>query len=280
MTADTVAHSFIDTHAHLDDEQFEDDVDAVIFQAITAGVERIVNIGYEPVRWDTTIKLAEQFPCISFTLGLHPSSSEQFSPEVIDRLGALAEQTGAVAIGEIGIDLFRESSNLELQRQSFEAQLSIARDLHLPVVIHQRAASKEVSEILSNVMPTIRCVLHSFEGNEQLLRLGIDRSYCFGIGGLMTRRGSESLKNLIKEIPLELMLLETDSPYLIPAGAKGRRNEPANIPKIADTLSKLLDIPLSDVADTTSRNAIEIFRLDSVTPGRGYNVLDRYGRSD
>jgi TatD DNase family protein len=265
MTDDSVDHSFIDTHAHLDDDQFEDDVEAVIYQAFTAGVKRIVNIGYEPVRWDTTIKLAEHFPCITFTLGLHPISSAQYSPDLINRLGELAEQTGAVAIGEIGIDLFRESASLELQRQSFEAQLSLARDLNLPVVIHQRAAADEVSDTLSNVTPAIRCVLHSFEGNEQLLRLGINRGYYFGIGGLMTRRGSESLRNLIKEIPLDLMLLETDSPYLIPAGAKGRRNEPANIPVIADALATLLDIPLSDVADTTSRNAIEIFRLDSVT---------------
>jgi TatD DNase family protein len=265
MTDNTVEHRFIDTHAHLDDDQFDDDVEAVIYQAITAGLERVVNIGYEPVRWNTTIKLAEQFPCIAFTLGLHPSSSEQFSSDVIDKLGALAEQTGAVAIGEIGIDLFREGSNFELQRQSFEAQLSIARDLNLPVVIHQRAAADEVLAVLSKLPTSIRCVLHSFEGNQQLLKFGVERGYLFGIGGLMTRRSSDSLRELIKQVPLEQMLLETDSPYLIPAGVKGRRNEPANIPMIADALATLLNIPLSDVADTTSRNAIEIFRLDSVS---------------
>jgi TatD DNase family protein len=266
MTNESVAPRFIDSHAHLDDDQFEDDVEAVIYQAISVGVEQIVNIGYEPVRWDSTIKLAEQFPCISFTPGLHPTSSAQYSPDLINKLGELAEQSGAVAIGEIGIDLFRESPSFELQRQSFEHQLSLARVLNLPVVIHQRAAADEVLAVLSKIPPSIRCILHSFEGTHELLRFGVKRGYLFGIGGLMTRRGSESLRDMIKLIPLDLMLLETDAPYLIPAGAMGRRNEPANIPRIAKALAATLDIPLSDVADTTSRNAIEIFRLDSVTP--------------
>jgi TatD DNase family protein len=263
---EALAPSFVDTHAHLDDSQFEHDVDDVIERANVAGVTRIVNIGYEPDRWNSTIKLAQKFPCISFTLGLHPSESEQYSPQLINELGDLATKTGAVAIGEIGIDLYREGPDFALQRISFEAQLALAHELNLPVVIHQRAASDDVLKVLSKFPSTLRCILHSFEGNQELLRFGMNRGYLLGIGGLMTRRSSEPLRKLIEEIPLELLLLETDSPYLIPAGAEGRRNEPANIPRIADTLSALLDISLLDVADTTSRNAIEIFRLDSITP--------------
>jgi TatD DNase family protein len=266
MTAEAVSLSFVDTHAHLDDDQFGDDVAGVIERATGAGVTRVVNIGYEPVRWKTTIKLAQSFPCISFSLGLHPTESEQFSPQLINEMGELAARSGAAAIGEVGIDLFRKGPSIALQRTSFEAQLALARDLNLPVVIHQRAGADEVLDVLSRFPSTIRCILHSFEGNEDLLRFGVSRGYYFGIGGLMTRRNSESLRILIKEIPLDLMLLETDSPYLIPAGAQGKRNEPVNIPRIADALSKLLDIPLSEIADTTSRNSIEIFRLDSVAP--------------
>jgi TatD DNase family protein len=268
MTADSEALTFVDTHAHLDDEQYESDVDDVIDRALAMGVSRIVNIGYEPAKWRTTIALAIRFPSVTFTLGLHPSESQQFSTKLVEELGELAQRSGAVAIGEIGIDLFRDGPSLELQVKSFEAQIALARSLGLPVVVHQRAASDEVLGVLSKAPPSQKFILHSFEGSGELVSLGISRGYYFGIGGLMTRNRSELLRKLIKEIPLDLMLLETDSPYLAPAGAKGRRNEPANLPRIAAALAGLLDIPLSDVADTTSRNAIEIFRLDSVTPVR------------
>ena len=264
MTAEAL--TFVDSHAHLDDDQFASDVDAVIKRAGDARVTRIVNIGYEADRGLPPVRLAEKYQSISFTLGLHPSESDKFSLELIDQLGDLAARSGAVAIGEIGIDLFRDGPNLDLQRSSFAAQLAVAQDLDLPVVIHQRAASDEVAAVLARTPSSLPCILHSFEGNRELLRLGVDRGYRFGIGGLMTRKRSEQLRELIKLIPLELMLLETDSPYLIPAGVKGNRNEPANIPTVAESLAALLDIPLSDVADTTSRNAIEIFRLDAVTP--------------
>ena len=266
MTPEPPALTFVDSHAHLDDDRFASDLDSVINRAHDAGVTRIVNIGYEPARWRSSIGLAERYPSIAITLGLHPSVSDQYTPELGDELGRLAAHAGAVAIGEIGIDLFRDGPSLELQRASFEAQLALARDLDLPVVIHQRAASDEVAEVLTRTPRSLRCVLHSFEGNRELLSLGVDRGYRFGIGGLMTRKRSEQLRDLIKQIPLDLMLLETDSPYLIPSGAKGNRNEPANITTIAASLATLLDIPLQHVADTTSRNAIEIFRLDSVAP--------------
>jgi TatD DNase family protein len=257
---------FIDSHAHLDEDQFATDVHEVIDRANGARVARIVNIGYSPERWRTTIGLAQKFACVSFTLGLHPSESDRLSSKLIDELGTLAETSSALAIGEVGLDLFRDGPSLELQRRSFEAQLILARELGLPVVIHQRAAEHVLLEVLQNTSPDVKCILHSFEGSQRLVDFGLERGYYFGIGGLMTRHHSEDLREVIRQIPIDRMLLETDSPYLLPAGVKGRRNEPANIPVIAKALSDLLEVPVGDVADTTTKNAIEIFRLVSTTP--------------
>jgi TatD DNase family protein len=132
----------------------------------------------------------------------------------------------------------------------------------LPAVIHQRAATAEVHRVLSDTSPILRCILHSFEGDEKLKDLGLERGYLFGVGGLVTRSSSEQVRDLIRRVPLEQILLETDSPYLVPAGLKSRRNEPGNIPRIAQFLAELLDVSVEHVADTTSRNAIEIFSLD------------------
>ncbi len=253
---------FVDSHAHLDDEQFAGDVADVISRARVAGVTRIVNIGYEPAKWDTSIQLARQFDGVAITLGLHPQSAGQFNSNMVDELETAIGASGAVAIGEIGIDLFRSGPTLDLQLSAFEAQLALAIKLKLPVVIHQRAATDEVHRVLEAAPKGLRCILHSFEGDVELLKLGLERDYLFGIGGLMTRASSGPIRDLIKGIPLENIVLETDSPYLIPAGVRARRNEPANIPVIANYLADLLEVPVEHVADTTSHNSNEIFRLD------------------
>ncbi len=261
MTAADGLPTFVDTHAHLDDDQFCSDIEDVILRSAVAGVTKIVNIGYEPSKWDSTIALGRRFPGISFTLGLHPQSADQFNRELLNRLELLIVESGAVAIGEIGLDLFRSGPSIELQTEAFEAQLSIAENLKLPVIIHQRAATEPLLRVLKRASSTVQCVLHSFEGDQRLVDLGLERGYLIGVGGLMTRKQNESLRELLRRIPLDRMLLETDSPYLVPAGIKSKRNEPANIPVIASKLAELIEIDVKDVADTTSRGAIEIFSL-------------------
>jgi TatD DNase family protein len=254
--------TFVDTHAHLDDDQFGSDIEGVIVRSAEAGVKKIVNIGYEPSKWASTIALGRRFSGVSFTLGLHPQSAGQYNHELLIDLEKLVVESGAVAIGEIGLDLYRSGPSPELQTKAFEAQLDIAKNLDLPVVIHQRAATESLHRVLERATPTIRCVLHSFEGDQRLVDLGLERGYFFGVGGLMTRERNQSVRELLRLVPLDRMLLETDSPYLVPAGIKAIRNEPANIPRIASKLAELLSVEVKDVADTTTRNAIDIFRLD------------------
>lgn len=262
MTQDRLWPTFVDTHTHLDDDQFVGELEAVVERSLNAGVTRIINIGYEPARWPTTIELGRRFPSTSIALGLHPQNADQFRSSLIDELEVLTAQSGAVAIGEIGLDFFRDGPILEQQLTAFEAQLALARNLDLPVVIHQRAASEKLYHVLAAASNDTRCVLHSFEGDQQLVALGIERGFAFGVGGLMTRGNAQPLRALLSKIPLDLLMLETDSPYLVPAGLKSRRNEPANLPAIANTLATLLDLPVEHVANTTTGNAIQFFRLD------------------
>jgi TatD DNase family protein len=255
------AIQFIDTHAHLDSEQFGGDRCEVMSRAIAANVGRVINIGYSPAVWESTLALAARYDTISFTLGMHTQQAEEWTPAIRARLIELLNTTAAVAIGEVGIDLFREGAPLELQRRVFEEQLDIAEERNLPVVIHQRAAGREVLDVLQHRNRSLRCVLHSFEGSPEMVAFALDRGYYLGVGGLMTRKNQQSLRQLLAEIPLEHILLETDAPYLVPAGLRDRRNEPANIPVIAERFAALRGISVEQVASATTKNAKSVFRL-------------------
>jgi TatD DNase family protein len=251
--------ALIDTHAHLDDDQFAGDVENVIQRAVAAGVQRIVNIGYRPERWRTTLAFADRFSEIAFTLGLHPHHAEEWSPSTESTLRGLIDAQRPVALGEIGLDYFRNFNPPALQRTVFERQLEIALELGLPVVIHQRAAELDLIDALKNAPANLVCILHSFDGTAELAEFGLARGYYFGVGGLMTRAASAELKSVLSSIPIERFLIETDSPYLVPAGTKNRRNEPANCVIIAGQLAELKHVEIDDLIKTCSRNAELIF---------------------
>lgn len=254
------ALTFVDTHAHLDEPVFDRDRVGVLAEASAAGVGQVVNIGYRPQRWATTMALASQHPEIAITLGVHPHHADELTPDVLDRLAATLVGSNVVAVGEIGLDLYRDGPSLALQERAFAAQLELAHRLGLPVVIHQRAAEPELIAMLSGAPPELRVILHSFDGTERLAEFGRERGYYFGVGGLMTRRAAESLRAIIARLPLERILLETDSPYLVPTGVKDRRNVPANIPRIAARLADLRQLSIDEVARRTTENARRAFR--------------------
>jgi TatD DNase family protein len=251
--------ALIDTHAHLDDEQFAEDVEAVIERAMASGVKRILNIGYRPERWHTTVALAARFPSLSFTFGLHPHHAEEWSTAVETELIELIRLHEPVAIGEIGLDYFRNFNPATRQRAVFSRQLEIAAEVSLPVVIHQRAAERDLIEVLGDAPTDVRCVLHSFDGTAELAEFAMERGYFFGVGGLMTRSGSSSLRDVLSRVPIEHMLLETDSPYLVPAGIKNRRNEPANATVVAQRLATLVELSVESVCAVTTANAERVF---------------------
>jgi len=261
---------YVDTHTHLDLDHFPD-VESVIESAQAAGVGRIINIGFGPDRWESTIDLARRFQAVSFTLGFHPGDSGRFNHESKAKLIDLIERTEPVGIGEAGIDLhWPDNPPLSQQRDVFAFQIELAIEHGLPLVIHQRAADAEVYEQLRAADPALRVVLHSFDGSEKTLRLAMDRGWFIGVGGLMTRRAAP-VRRPLETVPLDRVILETDSPYLVPAGLQDRRNTPANIPVICERFAGLRGLTVDAVREATTQNAIKAFpRLNvmATVPGR------------
>jgi TatD DNase family protein len=253
---------FVDSHAHLDTDQFASDLAEVIANAAEAGVHRIVNIGYRPALWTTSIKLSERFPGVSYALGLHPNHAEEFDASIIPALRELIRNARPVAIGEIGLDYYRDYAAPLIQQRAFAAQLELAAETGLPVVFHLRGeVESDLLAILDGIPTGQSMVFHSFDGSDELAAWALEHGAFFGVGGLVTRRSSERLRRILAGVPLERMVLETDSPYLVPAGVKERRNTPSSIPLIAAALATLKKVDTDEVALQTTRNAERVFWL-------------------
>jgi len=250
---------FIDTHCHLDDVAFADDLDDVLGQSKGAGVTSWINVGYSPERWTSTIELGSRHRGVAVMLGLHPNEADLWTVDLHRELVALLKQSGAVAVGETGIDLFRGEANLDQQRVVLGTQLAIAAELELPAVIHMRAAESQVLDALTSLSVLPRLLFHSFDGGPDLLKFILETGSLVGIGGLATREKSDQLRDQLLRIPLKQMVLETDSPYLMPSKVRGQRNSPRNIPIIASFLADLIGTDVQHIARVTCENAEQFF---------------------
>lgn len=259
----SVLPPMVDTHCHLDDRQFANDLFEVLENARRANVLQWVLIGYDPHRWDDVVELSRQHAGLSHSLGVHPAEAEQWTDTLATQLVDLARETGAVAIGEAGLDFYRDNAPLAVQERAFVGQLDIAADLDLPLVIHMRDAEEEVIRILSTAerLPTL--IFHSFDGSARLRDFALDLGGYVGVGGLATRQSSEDLRALLAAVPMERLLLETDSPYLVPARQKIRRNEPAHIATIAGMMAQYLGTSPEELAAQTTANARHVFGLSN-----------------
>ncbi len=253
--------SVIDTHAHLDDQAFDHDRDDVFSRAKAAGVRTIINVGFRPSRWQSTIALTDTYPLARHMLGLHPQHADEWSPGVRHQLETLLKTTAPVALGEIGFDYFRDGPSSTAQQAAFLDQVDIASEFGLPIVIHQRAAEDDLIEALIRVGEASQVLLHSFEGTNRLAKLANDRGFYVGVGGLATRASSVELRQTLGSIPLSRVVLETDAPYLVPAGVKDRRNIPANVPLIVERLAPVWDVDPATLASATTANAERFFGL-------------------
>lgn len=249
----------IDTHCHLDDPAFTGDLDDVLRSSSNVGVATWINVGYSPERWKTTIELASHRRGVAAALGLHPSESRRWTAELHREMVGLIQSSRARAIGETGIDLFRGEDNLDQQRIAFEAQLAIAVELELPVVVHMRAAEQHVLETLTHASVLPRLLFHSFDGGPNLVKFILETGSFVGVGGLATRPKSTELRDQLSRIPMSQMVLETDSPYLTPSNLQGRRNAPRNLRHVASFLADLLGADLARIAEVTTANAEALF---------------------
>lgn len=249
----------IDTHCHLDGEEFSSDLDLVLQGATQSGVRRWINVGYSPGHWQSSLDLTRTYPGLSCMLGVHPGHANEWNSETDSELRRLVSTGIPVAIGEIGLDFYRGETNVVEQVEAFTAQLSLAHEIGLPVSIHMRGAEEMVIDILNSQTNLPVLLFHSFEGTDRLVDWILEHDAFIGVGGLATRRKAEVLRANIARVGLDRIVLETDSPYLVPNGFKHRRNTPESIPFILRTVSELFGADQTVVADRTTKTACRIF---------------------
>lgn len=255
---------FVDSHCHLDDESFSADLTDVLDRSRALGVDRWINVGFEPDRWQASIDLVEGIPGMACMLGVHPGHADHWDRRVQHDLDALVRRHRPVAIGEVGLDFFRGETNVAAQVEAFTAQLELALETGIPAVIHMRDAEPTILEVLASQHRLPRLLFHSYEGSPRLTDWILEHDAYVGVGGLATRSKSEHVRREVKRIGLDRIVLETDSPYLVPNGFKHRRNTPESIPVIAQLLARLLETSVESIASATSANCEELFpRLPS-----------------
>ncbi len=247
----------IDTHCHLADLAFDGEHQAVLARAIDAGVGHVITVGDNPERSEISRRLATQFPNVSATAGLHPHEASDWSPEVGQWLENALGDPVVVAVGETGLDYHYDHSPREVQREAFEAQLDVGTRLALPVIVHARDADEDISSILSNHTGAT-VILHSYSSGPELFRHAVELGHYVSWSGMITFR-NWTLDDLIRAVPSDRLLVETDSPYLAPVPHRGRRNEPAFTRTIAERLATVLGQSLDEVIERTTANAVRLF---------------------
>jgi TatD DNase family protein len=256
--------SLIDTHCHIDLPAFDEDREAILGRARDADVHALIVIGHNRERWRTSAALAARYPFMLRTVGLHPNDASDWSASMLSDLAAEVESGEPIAVGETGLDFFRDSAPEELQREAFAAQIALARRHDLPIVIHQRSAEQQVLEMLRDHGP-VRGVMHCFSGNAEFANSCLAAGLMLGVGGVATYPKSEGVRAALAETPLGSIVLETDAPYLAPQPWRGKRNEPAYVVAAADVLADIHGLSREEIGARTSANAVRLFggRLES-----------------
>lgn len=249
-----------DTHAHYDDEAFDQDREQLLKELHGKGVAFIVNIGASMDSTRKTLKLAEKYPFLYAAIGVHPSETGELTKEDILWLKEKACQPKVIAIGEIGLDYHWQEPDKEIQKKWFEEQLYLASEEKLPVVVHSRDAARDTLEILRSWQNSkTGGVIHCFSYGKEIAREYLDMDYYFGIGGVLTFKNARKLIEAVEYIPMERILLETDCPYLAPEPYRGKRNRSDYIDLVAEALSRIKKISKDEVLAQTMENAKKFY---------------------
>lgn len=254
----------VDTHVHVSFDSFQDDLDLVAQRWREVGVVRLVHSCVEPKEFEQIRAIADRFPELSFAVGLHPLDVEQWTPHLGEEIRQLAQSDSrVVAIGETGLDFFK-SDQIDLQYEALDAQLKIARDLELPVIIHCRDAAEAMAERLQRFVDShgpVRGVMHCWGGNPDETQWFLDLGFYISFSGTVTFKKAEQIKASAMMVPGDRLLIETDCPFLAPVPKRGRRNEPSFVAHVAHQVAALRQVPVEKLAEQTTRNAFELFRL-------------------
>jgi TatD DNase family protein len=255
----------IDSHAHIDAPQFEEDREAMLGRARVAGVSTLLAIGTGPgpEKLDAALPLAEAHDWIYTTVGIHPHEAREVTDAHLDELARLAKHPKVIAWGEIGLDYFYDHSPRDVQEHVFRDQMALAREARLPIIIHCRDAWADCLKLLEEVWRPagLGGILHCFTSTLEDAKRGIDMGFLISFAGNSTYPKTQNLRDVAKALPLENILIETDSPYLAPQAYRGKRNEPAYVAEVARTLASVRDLPAEDFAARTAGNFRRFFHL-------------------
>ena len=249
----------IDTHTHIYDERFEEDFDTVM-KNIEEQMEGIVSIGFDPESSKKSIELANKYSFVHAVIGVHPVDIKKYNDEVEKELEKLAfTEKKVVAIGEIGLDYHWMEDPEEVQKEGFRKQIELAERVKLPIVIHTREALQDTLDILREYK-NVGGILHCYPGSYEAAKPFLDRYY-IGVGGTVTFKNNRKTKELVKELSLDRIVLETDCPYLTPVPFRGKRNEPGYTKYVAEEIARIKEISVEEVINITTENAKKIYGM-------------------
>lgn len=249
-----------DSHAHLDDEWFDEDRDALIDQ-LKMDLDGIINPGCDGKSSAIAVELAEKHDFIYAAVGYHPENLKNIPTNYQEQLAAWAVHPKVVAIGEIGLDYYwKENEPKEVQKRIFLEQIDLAKQFDLPVIIHDRDAHGDMLEIFQKEVTGVQAVFHCYAGSLEMAKELVKRGYYFGFGGTSTYKNASKVREVMKYIPRELMLLETDSPYLTPIPFRGKRNNPGYVELTAKNAAQVLEVDIEELAAITAENTKRLFK--------------------
>ena len=252
----------IDSHAHLEMPEFKKDLEGVIRRAMESGVEYIFTVGTEEKDWRRALEIANTHPSIYAILGIHPHNAKEIDDQTYPLLKDLCKNKKVKAYGEIGLDFFRNLSPRDIQLKRFREQIELAKELGLPIVVHDREAHQETMEILKSEKAE-KCggIIHCFSGDYEMAKVCIDMGFYISIPGSITFKNAESFREIVKRVPLDSLLVETDAPFLTPEPFRGKRNEPSYVRYTAQKVAEIKKVSFDKVAEVTTENALRVYRL-------------------
>lgn len=254
---------YIDTHVHLNADQYDEDLQEVIERALEAKVSKMVVIGFDRKTIERAMKLAEEHSFIYAVVGWHPVDAIDCTEEDLQWIEELASHEKVVGIGETGLDYYWDKSPKDVQQTLFRKQIRLAQKVNLPIIIHNREATEDVLRILKEEEAYLTGgIMHCFGGSVETAKQCIDMNFMISLGGPVTFKNAVKPKEVATEIPLEHLLIETDAPYLAPHPHRGKRNEPAFVTLVAEEIARLKGISIEEVARETTNNANKFFRLN------------------
>lgn len=252
-----------DTHAHYDDDAFDEDRDTLLEEIFSSGICCITDVGASMESSKRAVELSKKWPQIYAAVGVHPDSAAEMKEDDIDTLRLWTKEKKVVAIGEIGLDYYWDNSPRDIQKKWFQRQLELAREVDLPVIIHSREAAKDTMDIMKDAVKAgNHGVIHCYSYSVEMAKEYISMGFYLGIGGVLAFKNARVIKEVAAEIPLSSIVLETDSPYLAPPPHRGKRNNSMYLKEVVKQLSEIKQIPEETIIQTTLENARKLYRLE------------------